>query len=188
MAAESPSPSEPPAFNPELDHFARLGLRLGFEQDRAEVDANYRTRSVGVHPDRFVAADSSSKRRAMEHASALNEAYRVVRDPVLRAEYLVRLGGIDLDSSDPNTGAPKPSQAFLLDMIERRETLEDAADAGPSKLGRLRRRVDVELEDALEDAVAALTSGNNRAAAEAMVLHRYLRRYAEEIEAAQENS
>lgn len=122
----------------------------------------------------------------MEHASALNEAYRVVRDPVLRAEYLVRMGGIDLDSSDPEVGAPKPDQAFLLDMIERRETLEEARETGASKLGRLRRRVDGELDDTLDDAIALLGSGEVRRAAEAMVLHRYLRRYAEEIDGALE--
>ncbi|EDM74249.1 co-chaperone HscB [Plesiocystis pacifica SIR-1] len=179
MAAENPSPSEAlPPFDPDLDHFARLGLRPGYAVDRDAVEAAYLERSKVVHPDRFATAGSGTRRAALEHSSALNEAYRVVRDRVLRAEYLVKLGGTDLDSSDPEGGAPKPEQAFLIDMIERR----DAIDEGGVDLDDLRDSVEDELEAALASAVAGLDAGDHASAAAALVRRRYLDRFLAEID------
>lgn len=79
----------------------------------------------------------------MEHAAALNEAYAVLRQRTGRAEYLVKLGGIDLDSSEPGQGAPQPTQVFLIDMIERREGLDDARAEGRDALEDARDRKSV---------------------------------------------
>ena len=59
----------------------------------------------------------------------------MLRDGVRRAEYLVKLGGVDLDSSDPQSGAPHLTQAFLIEMIERRERLDEVRGAGEDGVG-----------------------------------------------------
>lgn len=185
MAVESRSASEPlPAFDPDLDHFARLGLPRQFSVDRDALEDHYLARSQVVHPDRHVDGDSATRRAALEHSSALNEGYRVLRDPVRRAEYLVRLGGIDLDSSDPQTGAPHPEQAFLIEMIERRERLEAVRQQGADALEDLRDDVDGERERVFAEVRGALASDDVRAAAAGLVHLRYLRRFLEEIDAA----
>ncbi len=200
MAAESQSRSDPglPRVDPSHDHFARLGLARTWKIDRDALESNYLERSRLTHPDRFAAADSSTRRAAMEQSAALNEAYRVLRDPVARAEYLVKLGGIDLDSSDPHTGAPHPNQAFLIEMIERRDELDDAS---PEQLAALRERVEEELDEVFSSAIAALqpraadealqpgradeaNAGEIRRAAAALVHRRYLRRFLDELDAA----
>jgi molecular chaperone HscB len=185
VAAESLSASEGLApFDPSLDHFARLGLARGHAIDRDALEDRYLASSRRVHPDRFAGADASTRRAALEHSAALNEAYRVLRDAVLRAEYLVRLGGVDLDSSDPHTGAPHPEQRFLIEMIERRERLEDVVGAGADALAELRDEVEAELEQVFARAVAALDHDDVRAAAAALVHRRYLRRFLDEVDAA----
>ena len=130
MTTAADKGARPPAslddFDPTLTHFERLGVEARVAVDREGLESNYLERSKQVHPDRFVLAASGVQRLAMEHAAALNEAYTVVRDATQRAEYLVKLGGIDLDSSDEAGGAPEPTQSFLIDMIERREALESA--------------------------------------------------------------
>ena len=182
MAAESPSASsalEP--FDASLDHFARLGFEPGWKVDRGALEDAYLERSKQVHPDRFVGADSGTRRSALEHSSALNEAYQVLRDGVRRAEYLVKLAGVDLDSSDRSSGAPHPSQAFLIEMIERRERLEEVRAAGEDALEELQEEVEEELESVLDEAVAALAKADTPAAASALVHRRYLQRFLDEI-------
>ncbi|WP_181198315.1 Fe-S protein assembly co-chaperone HscB [Enhygromyxa salina] len=185
MAAESQSASElDPGLEGALDHFARLGLERGWRIDRDALEDNYLARSRSDHPDRHAGADARTRRVALERSAANNEAYRVLRDPVRRAEYLVKLGGIDLDSSDPQTGAPHPEQSFLIEMIERRDRLEELTTGGEDALAELRDEVDEELDAVFATAVDALDGGDTQAAAAALVQRRYLQRFLDEIDAA----
>lgn len=117
----------------------------------------------------------------MEDSAAINVAYRVLRDPVARAEYLVGLAGIDLDSSDRVGGAPHPDQGFLIEMIERREQLDALADA--DELASLREGVEVERDACFDAALGALAAGEFSQAALALVHRRYLQRFLDEIDA-----
>jgi molecular chaperone HscB len=190
VAAESPSTSEAgpgPALEPfdsRLDHFARLGLDRAWRLDRNALEDAYLARSRRYHPDRHAGGDSATRRSALEHSSAINEAYQVLRDRVRRAEYLVKLGGVDLDSSDPRTGAPHPEQSFLIEMIDRRDQLGEVDPANADeRLDELQQEIEAELEDVFDDAVAALERGDTRAAATALVHRRYLQRFADEVSA-----
>ena len=158
-----------------IDHFAAFGLPVGWDLDRAALERRYLELQQAHHPDRVAAGSSGDQRAAVEKSAAINEGYRVLRDPVRRAEYVCKLGGVDLDS---NEGAPKMDQAFLLEMIERREELHESRD-----LEALRQRVEGELDAALGDAVAALQGGGLDSAARALVRRRYLQRLADEIDA-----
>jgi molecular chaperone HscB len=193
VAAENQSASEAaglPRFDPSLDHFARLGLERRWAIDRNALEDGYLARSRVAHPDRFATADSATRRNAVESSSALNQAYRTLRDGVARAEYLVKLGGIDLDSSDPQTGAPHPEQAFLIEMIDRRERLAELRElsgrAGADALAALREEVEGEIDEVFDGAVAALDADDVRAAAATLVHRRYLARFLDEIDSALE--
>lgn len=171
------------AVNPsrsEGSHFELLGVPRQFEIDSEQLEREYLSRAAAVHPDRVATGTSAQRREAMERSSEVNEAYRTLRDPVRRAEYLVKLGGIDLDSSDAVGGAPKMEQAFLIEMIERREQLEQAREQGA--LDQLRAKVEDELDDVLDDAVASLREGDLRGASEKLVARRYLQRLVDEID------
>ncbi|MEM9455924.1 MAG: Fe-S protein assembly co-chaperone HscB [Myxococcota bacterium] len=193
----SPSPSErvseatgDPVTSPvptgEIDHFARLGLPRLHAIDRDALEDAYLRLAQQSHPDRFVGASPGEQRAAMERSAALNEGYRVLREPVRRAEYLCKLGGIDVDSSEPKVGAPAMSQAFLVEMIERREEVASAQAAGASALDDLRARVEDELEDVFDAAVQALGEDRIPEAARSLVERRYLQRLIDEIEQAAE--
>ncbi len=152
-----------------------------FEIDPAVLEREYLQRAAAVHPDRVAGGTSSQRREAMERSAKVNEAYRTLRDPVRRAEYLVKLGGIDLDSSDPVGGAPSMDQAFLVEMIERRELVEQARASGT--LDELRAKVEDELDAVFDEAVARLREGDVQAAARGLVERRYLQRLLDEIDA-----
>ena len=165
------------------DHFEAFGLPRSWDLDKAELERRYLELSRSVHPDRFVDAPPAEKRFAMERAGAVNEGYRVLRDPVRRAEYLVLLGGIDLDSSDPERGAPKMDQTFLIDMIDRRDALLEQRALGAAAVERLREDVEHDAAQALRRAVEHLRATEVRPAAERLVVRRYLQRLLDEIDA-----
>src|SRR5690606_6555743 len=174
------APADLSAFDPRLDHFSRLRLVPAVRLDRDALESAYLDRSREVHPHRFATAEPSTRRRAMEHASTVNEASRTLRDAAKPSEHHVKLGGIDLDSSDPGTGAPHPDQSFLMAMIERREALDDALDEGSEALEALRDSVEDERDSEVEAAMAVLEADDVRTAARRLVTARYLARYLEE--------
>lgn len=165
---------------PDLDPFALFDLPRSHAVDRNLVEARYLELSRAAHPDNVVGEDLAARRAAVERASQVNAAYRILRDPVARAEALVKLGGVDLDSSDPEHGAPHMSQAFLVEMIELRDRLEDG---GPEAAQSVRDDVEARLDAALDAALDALAAGDARRAAEHLVARRYFQRFLDETDA-----
>jgi molecular chaperone HscB len=164
----------------DADYFGLLGLERRWQLDRGALERNYLERSQASHPDGFIGQDSATQRAAMERSSQLNQGYRTLRDPVLRAEYLVKLGGIDLDSSDPRTGAPRPSKDFLIEMIELRERLAEGDVAA------VQGEIEARAEQALDAGIAALDRTDIAAAARELVARRYFQRFLDEVEAGEE--
>lgn len=166
----------------ETDHFSALGLPRQVELSRDDVEDAYLAQAKAWHPDQFAGGDPAQRRLALARTESLNVAYRIVRDPVRRAEYLVKLGGTDLDSSDAHGGAPDPGAAFLVEMIERRETLAEARAQGEAAVEDLRAGVEDEAEAAFDRALVALKAGDPTQAAHQLVVRRYLARLIEEID------
>lgn len=156
------------------DYFDLLGLPRRWQVDRDALERGYLERSQQVHPDGFV-GQGAAQRAALEASSRLNAAYRVLRDPIARAEYLVKLGGVDLDSSDPRTGSPRPTQEFLTEMIDLRERLADGDSAA------LHDEIEARAEQAVDAAIAALGRGDITVAARELVARRYYQRFLDEV-------
>ena len=105
-----------------MDPFATLGIVPSFEIDLVSVEKTHRELSRALHPDRYIGGSPSERRSALERAVGVNEAWRIVRDPIARAEALLRLRGVDVEEGS----GPKASPELLMDMMERREELADA--------------------------------------------------------------
>ncbi len=89
------------------------------------VERAHRELSRVLHPDRYVGTGASERRAALERAVEVNEAWRVVRDPVRRAEALLALAGVGVGEGRE----PQADPDFLMDMLEKREALSDARQA-----------------------------------------------------------
>ena len=135
----------------DSDDFELFGLPRRFELDPAALDARWRELQAEVHPDRFVSHGSTAQRLAMQWAVRVNEAYRRLKDPLLRAGTLCRLGGVEVDV-DINSALPT---SFLVEQMQWREALDeadsvDAVKALESTVGK-RRRTDLnQLSDAID--------------------------------------
>jgi len=115
------------------DPFQTLGVPARFDLDAEELAQRHRDLSRALHPDKFAGAGAQERRLSLSRAIEVNEAFRALKDPIKRAEALLRLGGVPVGE----TAEPKPSQALLMDMMERREELGDARRA--KDLGAVQR-------------------------------------------------
>ena len=104
------------------DHFARLGLPRRFAIDADELERRYLAQSRAVHPDFHAGGPTADLAASTELSAALNEAYTTLRDPFARAEYLLSLLGGPAASDQKQMPA-----AFLMEMLEAREQVEEAA-------------------------------------------------------------
>ncbi|MDQ7980397.1 Fe-S protein assembly co-chaperone HscB [Paraburkholderia sp. SARCC-3016] len=161
-------------------HFDLFHLPAQFALDTQALDDAYRTVQAQVHPDRFAAAGDAQKRIAMQWATRANEAYRTLRDPLKRATYLLSLRGIDVGAE--NNTAMEP--AFLMQQMEWRERIEDAAAAkNVDDLDALLAELRDEERVRFTKLAALLDSGSDQAASEAVRQLMFIERVASEIDA-----
>jgi len=111
--------------NLQSNDFELFGLPMAFGLERAALDARWKDLQREVHPDRHAAADAQTQRQAMQWSVRINEAYQRLKDPLQRAAYLCELQGAPVEA-DNNTAMPP---AFLMQQMEWREALEEAASA-----------------------------------------------------------
>lgn len=106
------------------DHFSLFGLPARFELDARALERAWREVAAQVHPDRYATASAAERRVAMQWAARANEAYRQLRDPLLRARYMCEQAGVDLQTESNTAMDP----AFLMQQMEWREKLDEARD------------------------------------------------------------
>lgn len=185
------------------DHFAVLGLPRGYALDFPAAEVAYQKLSRQLHPDRFATADPRARRASLGHTVQLNEAWRTLKDPVRRAEYLLELAGVDVASDDQKTGpgvdrgtrrlAAPP--AFLLEILEVQDDLGNAQRAGDAvKVAFLTEEMRGRAGEAMKIIATALDTGSTQVpdqgrldeAARALIALRYYRRFLDEADAYEE--
>jgi molecular chaperone HscB len=76
-----------------IDYFSFFELPRKLGLDRAHLEKQFYSLSRRFHPDYFMNASEAEREASVERSSLLNDAYRTLRDPVLRASYLLSLEG-----------------------------------------------------------------------------------------------
>ena len=152
-----------------MDYFAILGLPRRLNIDSAELEQRFRGLSRECHPDYFVHASPAERRASVERSSYLNDAYRTLKHPMSRLEYLLELEGFPLKpqlapgGSTQSTAATVPP-ALLEQVFELNEELDAArsnrvrseSDGWDANLMRARAPVE-RLRDQHEDDLKALS-------------------------------
>lgn len=100
------------------DPFLVLGIEPRFDLDPKELDQKVRALGRALHPDRHAGSSASERRMALSKSIDVNDAHRLLKDPVRRAEVLRK--------SIPSPEATSASPELLMEMMELREGLSDA--------------------------------------------------------------
>jgi molecular chaperone HscB len=152
-----------------LDKFALLGVPQGFDEPEG-LDEKFRELSRKTHPDRVPPAQ---RRKAIEQMTALNDAYKTLKDPVRRAEHVLALRGV--------SGTPTMSPEFLEQTIEDRERLLEAKASG-EPLEPFAQAVREKRDRTLAEVRSAVERGDLEKAAELLARMKYYARYLDEVE------
>ena len=76
-----------------MDYFQAFGLERAFALDTATVEREFHRLSRRLHPDRFARASGEEQQYSLAATALLNDAWRVLRDPVEPVEYLLKIEG-----------------------------------------------------------------------------------------------
>ncbi len=82
---------------PKQNYFAFFDLPLKLEVDVVSLEKQFYTLSRKLHPDRFASKPVAEQEAALAQSSLLNDAYRTLKDPILRTQYLLKLEGVELE-------------------------------------------------------------------------------------------
>ena len=173
-----------------MDHFEVFGLARRLVIDEADLQRRFYELSRRHHPDFHQGAPPDEQARSLEASARVNAAYRTLRDPIRRVEYLARLEGGGA-ATNGDGAKPKAPPGLLAEMFEIQEALQEAKggaldDAGRAALQEQRARLEVRygeeearlrgpLSKAWDGATSAERPRVLAACAEALATRAYLR-------------
>ena len=160
------------------DFFSFLGLPRKLNLDMADFEQRYRALSRQVHPDYFYNATPAERRASLEKSSYLNDAYRTLRNPIARVEYLLKLEG--LAPQGPEQASKQVPAGLLEEVFALNEELDEVrqqrssgapADVWKGRLERARQPIEAkraEHEAQLQELSARWDATGDRAVLESL--------------------
>jgi len=146
---------------PRADYYRFFGLEQKLNLDPADLERRFYDLSRLLHPDRYTRKTGREREYSLEATAILNDAYRTLRDPVARAEYVLRQRGFE--SEEPRAKNVDPDlleEVFELNMaLEELRSGEDSArpdlEVARDKFRAMRSELDRDLHDLFEEFDAA---------------------------------
>jgi molecular chaperone HscB len=99
------------------DYFSFLGLPRRLNISANDLEQRFRGLSRQFHPDYFFNAPPGERRASLERSSYLNDAYRTLKQPIARVDYLLQLEGFVARSPDRGEGAPGVGDAATKQVV-----------------------------------------------------------------------
>jgi molecular chaperone HscB len=163
------------------DYFTFFGLPRKLWIGVDGLEQKFLQLSWKLHPDNFVNTDERAREMSLQRSSKLNDAYRVLRDPVARVEYLLELEGMRKEGAHKQQAPPELLEE-VFELNESLDELREARSAGANldalaaklraaekKFGEKLHEVDGELKTAAQQWDAALDANTSESDREAIL-------------------
>ncbi|MBI3404244.1 MAG: Fe-S protein assembly co-chaperone HscB [Acidobacteria bacterium] len=111
------------------DYFAFFGLPPKLRINVDDLEARFLKLSWKLHPDNFVRATENERDLSLDRSSQLNDAYRTLRDPIARVEYLLLQAGVRKEGQTKQQAPPE----LLEEVFELNESLDELRQARESE-------------------------------------------------------
>jgi len=151
------SPNQLDAPLSTADYFAVFTLPRKLTIDTAALEKHFYRLSRKLHPDLHAQASPEEQAAILAQSSQLNDAYRTLKNPVARVEYLLELLGVRIDENNAakTTSAPRVPADLLEEVFELNMQLEEMR-AG-KKMGEDDPSLRADLERARSEFTARLS-------------------------------
>jgi molecular chaperone HscB len=110
------------------DYFTFFGLPRKLRVDPAELEKHFHQLSWKLHPDNFARASENERELSLARSSELNDAYRALREPLSRVEYLLANAGMRKEGQHKQQAPPE----LLEEVFDLNESLDELRDARAS--------------------------------------------------------
>ncbi len=138
---------------PGGDYFSVFGLEPRLNLDLAALEHEFHRLSRKLHPDRFARAQENEREWSLADTALLNDAYRTLKEPLRRTEYLLKLLGAEIgsDAGTEQGGHDKKDLSRVpADLLE--EVFELNMQLEEMRMARKLGETDPELQVSLERA------------------------------------
>lgn len=102
--------------------FALFDLPVAFQVDSALLNERYLALQKSLHPDNFSAASAQEQRLAIQKSAEINDALRILKDPITRADSIIAINTGKTENPEEKSNNDID---FLMQQMEWRETLEN---------------------------------------------------------------
>jgi molecular chaperone HscB len=110
------------------DYFAMFEMPRKLWIEMGGLEQKFLQLSWKLHPDNFVKATNEEREISLKRSSELNDAYRTLRDPVARVEYLLAIEGARKEGQNKQQAPPE----LLEEVFELNESLDELREAKAS--------------------------------------------------------
>jgi molecular chaperone HscB len=134
---------------PPSDYFSVFSLEPRLNLDLAALEKEFHRLSRKLHPDRFARASENEREWSLADTALLNDAYRTLKDPLRRTEYLLKLNGAEIGEENSGKDRRDPSRVppdLLEEVFDLNMQLEEM------RVGRKMGETDPEVEAGLAEA------------------------------------
>ena len=107
------------------DYFRFFGFPQKLNIEPAALEGQFHILSWKLHPDNFVRASEFERNLSLERSSQLNDAYRTLREPIARVEYLLEHLGVRKEGTTKQQAPPE----LLEEVFELNESLDELREA-----------------------------------------------------------
>lgn len=118
---------------PPQDYYRAFGIPTRLVLDEADLQQRFYALSRQIHPDRFTLKDPLERQHSLDATAVLNDGYRVLRDPVARAEYVLKRHGLELGEQRSKDVPPE----LLEEVFELNMALEEVRGGEAGARGEL---------------------------------------------------
>ncbi|KAJ1899357.1 molecular chaperone [Kickxella alabastrina] len=150
------------------------GRPPSFEIDAAELRRNFLRSQQAVHPDSFSQRGQIERRLAEVQSSWINHAYATLKDPLHRAQYLLKLRGMEIGEAD-QIADPE----LLMEIMDTREEIEEATT--DAQIAAIKARNDANIAAVTTGLASAFGSDALSRARQLTNRLQYLRRVAQAV-------
>ena len=135
--------------------FALFDLPVAFQVNSTLLNSRYLALQKSLHPDNFSAASAQEQRLAMQKSAEINDALRILKDPIARADSIIAINTGETENPEEKSNNDID---FLMQQMEWRETLEnienrkdtDELTAFAQEINQIRHAILSELSTALD--------------------------------------